>query len=298
MAILITSKIARKGFSMFYILRIIICGLIWLFLADKKRWRELLPVGFLAGFIGSTTDNIMHHYELWSYHENKVHAIIPELTDDWLVYMVATYLFIQWLPQERKLISLLKYWFVWTGVAVGIEVIHTITDHMEYHKWWNLGHSYLMDWILFWVFYKFHEIFKLHELSGENNILQSALENMEDVVFILDTEGRIIQAYGSWYEKHGISTQYVIGKNAKELSTKHYQVHNQVREKALSGQNVVYRCLWELPNGEMHWMENSISPIRNSKGEIIGIVGVGREIQQYQYSMNMINTNLLPQGSI
>jgi len=149
---------------MFFIISFIIELLIWLIFADKTRWRELLPVGFFAGFLGSMTDTIVCYYRLWDYHDPSIPNVILELGDDLTIYIVITYLFIQWLPKKRKFWNMLLYWFIWTGLAITIEWIHIATGHMHHHKWTYI-YSYGADWLLFWIFYKYHQIFKLEKLS-------------------------------------------------------------------------------------------------------------------------------------
>jgi|GEM_PF-2889474 hypothetical protein len=50
---------------LFWYIRFALEWTIWLIFADKKRWRELLPVGLIAGLYGATTDIITYHYPLW-----------------------------------------------------------------------------------------------------------------------------------------------------------------------------------------------------------------------------------------
>lgn len=153
---------------MFFIIREMIVWTIWFFFADKKRWRELFIPAMFAGLLAILTDHLMHHYLLWHYHpKGEISQLTIELFDDFGMYMVVTYLFIQWLPKKQSGWIMFQYWFVWTGFAIGIEWIHLFTGHMEHHKWWNLGYSYLADWLLFWLFYWFHKIFRLEKLTSD-----------------------------------------------------------------------------------------------------------------------------------
>lgn len=150
----------------FFVGRFILVWTIWFLFADKKRWREIFPVSIFAGFIGSTTDNITTHYKLWEYHsQDGLHSWVLKVMDDWGIYMVVVYLFIQWLPDQRTFGRMFGYWFIWTGLAIIVEWIHIVTNHMDHHLWWNLWYSYIADWSLFWLFYKFHKEFKLRELA-------------------------------------------------------------------------------------------------------------------------------------
>jgi hypothetical protein len=149
---------------MFFYIRFILCWTIWYLFADKKRWRELFPVSIFAGYLGLITDVIVEdRIKLWEYRKGNI--LFAEISDDMGIYLVVTYLFIQWLPHHKTILTMLFYWFIWAALAIGIEWIHIYTGHMALHKGWNLGYSYLTDWFLFWLFYQFHKVFRLTQLS-------------------------------------------------------------------------------------------------------------------------------------
>jgi len=151
---------------LFFILSFILAWLFWLIFADKKRWRELFPVGILAGFLGSTTDVVTEYYPFWDYHcPNGMHSLVIDLVDDWGIFLVVTYLFIQWLPKNQTFWRMFRYWFIWTGFTITVEWIYVSTQHMEHSHGWTYLHSYLADWFLLWVFYKFHKRFRLSLLG-------------------------------------------------------------------------------------------------------------------------------------
>lgn len=139
----------------FYLCWFIAAWTAWLLLADKRRWREMAPVCTLASLLGILTDNLMDHYPLWQYAEPE---LFSHLADDFAIYIVVTYLFIQWLPARRTPGRMLRYWFLWTAAAITIETIYWRTGHIVYHQWWNMLCSYTADWILFWVFYSYHKL--------------------------------------------------------------------------------------------------------------------------------------------
>ncbi|MTI47833.1 CBO0543 family protein [Sporosalibacterium faouarense] len=150
---------------MFFIFRFIIVWTIWFIFADKKRWRELFTIAFFASAIGSTTDHLMHYFKFWSYKNSLIDKFIINVIDDWGIYIVATYLFIQWYPEARKIQYKIMYWILWTTTAITIEIIHIMANQMAHYNGWTLFHSYIADWILFWVFYKIHKVFKYERLS-------------------------------------------------------------------------------------------------------------------------------------
>lgn len=147
----------------FWYIRFSIEWSIWLIFADKKRWRELFPVCFFASLLGATSDVITYHIPLWTYDGNN--HFIPYILNDWGIYIVFMYLFIQCLPKHRTFWLMFGYWFIWTAIAIIIELIHVKTGHMTYHNGWSTWKSYGTDWILFLVLYQFHKIFHLEKLS-------------------------------------------------------------------------------------------------------------------------------------
>lgn len=144
--------------SLFFIAVFIIAWAAWIFLADKKRWRELFPVSIFAALLGVTSDILTRHYPLWSY--EKGDSMVVHLGDDFGLYIVIPYLFIQWLPRVRTFWKMAGYWFVWTTLTISIELIYLASGHLEHHKWWSSGLSYSSDWLLFWLFYQYHRIFQ------------------------------------------------------------------------------------------------------------------------------------------
>ena len=151
---------------MFYIIRFIIAWIIWFVYADKRRWKEILPVCVFASCLGFLADILIEYYPLWEYIEDAMHPLFLEIGDEFDVYPVVTYLFIQWLPVNKTIKNMFLYFFGWTGVAISIEYIHIVTDHIEHLNGWTMWHSYISDWILFWLFYMYHKVLDLKRLSS------------------------------------------------------------------------------------------------------------------------------------
>lgn len=136
---------------------------IWIIFADKKRWRELFPVSFMAGLYGTTSDIITYYYPLWKYDGDI--SPMPRLINTWGIYIVVVYLFIQNIPARRTLGRMLGYWLFWTSISITIEKIHAIMGHITYPLWWNIYYSYLADWVLFSSFYLYYKLFNFEKLS-------------------------------------------------------------------------------------------------------------------------------------
>ena len=149
----------------FFYMRFLISWTCWLLFADKTRWREIIPVSIFASFLGLISDHFMNlHITYWEYYGSHP-KIIMVLLDDFEVYAVVTYFFIQCLPQKRPLFHIFTYIFPWTLFAILLEYVHIITGHMAHHYGWTLWHSYVADWILFFIFYEYHKVFHFEKLS-------------------------------------------------------------------------------------------------------------------------------------
>jgi len=143
----------------------VVSWVVWVIFADKKRWREIFPVSIFAAAIALVSDQIMDKgYKLWGY--RGAHPLIATLFDDLGIYIVVTYLFIQWLPKNKSLLNLFKYILSWTVIAISIEYIHIASGYMEHYNWWTFWHSYTADWLLFILFYKFYKTFGFSRLSS------------------------------------------------------------------------------------------------------------------------------------
>jgi hypothetical protein len=81
------------------------------------------------------------------------------------VYIVVTYLFIQWLPRKQSFFRMFSYWFAWTGFAIIIEFFQIKAGHMAHYHGWSLLYSYVFNWVLLRIFYQYHKILRLDKLS-------------------------------------------------------------------------------------------------------------------------------------
>lgn len=137
----------------FWIGQFIFSWVAWFLFAKKGRWHKYLPVCIFASWLSLILEALMHYYNLWSY---SGHPLIALFGNAFGIYIVTLYLFIQWLPEDRSLRPMLIYWFKWSIVVIIFEWFHFWLGHISYHKWWNIGYSYISDWLLLWIFYRYH----------------------------------------------------------------------------------------------------------------------------------------------
>lgn len=202
---------------MFWAIRFVLFWIIWLVFANKKRWREILPVCFFTAFLGSTSDNLTHHFHLWEYDKSELN-LVADLTNNWSVYVVTLYLLIQWLPKRQTFWPISRYLFLWTGFAFIVEWIHISTGHMNYPTWWNIWWSYLADWILFGLIYQYYKIFQFERLSQTSEIyLQSFYCNPCAMIITEIETGLILKVNKSFEDLTGYSSDEIIGQTSKDI---------------------------------------------------------------------------------
>lgn len=125
--------------------------------ADTKKFHLYWTTCLLAMFLACTVDSFAHDFSLWEYPKPKKMHYLHHTMQQFGVYPIVVYLYIQTLPQKQNTLSVIRHIFYWSSLAVVIEWLATRTGYMEYQKWWNLGWSYLCDWILYLIFYFHHK---------------------------------------------------------------------------------------------------------------------------------------------
>lgn len=144
---------------MIYLLTIfIISWLIFIIFADKRMIHDFSSTCYLAIILGLLTDILVSFYPLWEYSSNSSSGkIIISLLNDFGIYIVVVYLFIQNLPKNQTAISMIKYIFFWSIFALCVEISVLKVEAMKYGLWWNLGCSYAADCILYLLFYEHYK---------------------------------------------------------------------------------------------------------------------------------------------
>ena len=119
-----------------------------------------------------------------------------------------------------------------------------------------------------------------HSLQASEQRFRSLVESIDDVVFRLDHEQRCVDAFGRWLERQGFSTANLIGKTIAEIvGPDAAGAHEMANLRALAGETLTYDWVLQSHHG-VHNMQTTLSPLRDSSGQITGIVGVGRDVTQ------------------
>jgi PAS domain S-box-containing protein len=121
-------------------------------------------------------------------------------------------------------------------------------------------------------------------LAAERNLLRTLIDNLPDLIYVKDTECRKTIANVEDVRNMGCQSEAeVMGKNdfdfyPKEIAAKFYADDQSVLQ---SGLPVLNReeYLFD-PEGKKSWLSTSKLPLRNDKGQVIGLVGIGRVITE------------------
>jgi two-component system, cell cycle sensor histidine kinase and response regulator CckA len=117
-----------------------------------------------------------------------------------------------------------------------------------------------------------------HALQASEERFRYLVESIDDVVFRLDREQRCVDAFGRWLEREGIEPATLIGRTVREIiGAEDASQHEAANAKALAGETVTYEWTLTTPRGDRH-MQTTLSPLHGPGGDIIGIVGVGRDV--------------------
>jgi PAS domain S-box-containing protein len=120
----------------------------------------------------------------------------------------------------------------------------------------------------------------VEHLKHSEERFRTLVGSMSDIVYTIDIEGRYDSLLGAWVEREKIDPALFLGRTVTEIFGKEHGVmHRVATERALRGEHVVYD--WSTkPGPAQRFFTTALSPLRNPRGEIIGAVGVGREITE------------------
>lgn len=105
------------------------------------------------------------------------------------------------------------------------------------------------------------------------------LDAADDVVFLLDAEQRYIGIWGRWITEHGLDRSAFLGKTSWEIfGAETREVFEPLNDRVLAGEAVTYDRWFDVPWGEHVCYLTSLTPMRDPSGDIVGVVGVGRDI--------------------
>lgn len=117
-------------------------------------------------------------------------------------------------------------------------------------------------------------------LQRENDLLNNIIQSASDSIYAKDLEGRYITINEAGAKFLGKSVNEVVGHTDEELlGTEGRRIMSWDEKLYSTGDTVVYENR-NLQNGETTFFSTNKSPLKNSEGEMIGLIGVSRDITE------------------
>jgi sigma-B regulation protein RsbU (phosphoserine phosphatase) len=122
------------------------------------------------------------------------------------------------------------------------------------------------------------------ELGEERNLLRSVINNLLDSIYVKDARG--VYRLDNLAHMRSIGAERpedVVGKTVFDFFPYDAAVRFQADDQAVirSGKAIVNRQEpFMRPGGQKHWLATTKVPLRNNEGQIIGLVGIGRDITE------------------
>ena len=118
----------------------------------------------------------------------------------------------------------------------------------------------------------------LAAIQAAEERFRTLVESIDDVVFRLDREQRCVDIFGRWLQREGYRPEDFLGRTTADVVGREGSApHERANLRALAGETVTYEWTRESRRGTRH-MQTTLSPLRGARGEVAGIVGVGRDI--------------------
>jgi len=134
------------------------------------------------------------------------------------------------------------------------------------------------------VFAEHEQLRAAQDLRESNALLKSVFEGTGDALFIKNLEGRYIIVNQTFADLLGMTVDQVVGKTSSQLveGDLDRQVMEQDRKVVESGIPYSFEYQGTLRNIR-HTYFNHKAPHRDSRGKIVGVIGVVRDITEYRH---------------
>lgn len=132
-----------------------------------------------------------------------------------------------------------------------------------------------------------------HDLLLENQRVVLLMNSAADIIFEIDRNLRFVTVLGKGLERIGKASEDFTGKTVTEIFGKDGKNREFHYQKALEGHHSFYNWTYQSLGETLHF-ESSISPIYDENKQIVGAVGITRDVteqQQKQYEIEHISTH-------
>src|SRR6266403_1540675 len=177
------------------------------------------------------------------------------------------------------------------GLTASVTLEHLLFPHLtswEYRALTISAGTFAVICCGYYLTRKLERLFSAHiqtekKLAFERNLLRTVVDNIPDSIFAKDSEGRYLLANKAFAKLHGLeSPELLLGKSAFDLFPKERAAALHAADlevmraaKFFEGERSAVNA-----EGNVRWILMSKVPLTNQHNEIVGIVGVNRDITQ------------------
>lgn len=118
-------------------------------------------------------------------------------------------------------------------------------------------------------------------LAAERTLLRTLIDTMPDLIYVKDREGRFLLANESAAAFLGTTPEGALGKTDSDFYRPNLSNRFAAEEQEVmrSGQSLINsEELLQSAFGARRWILSTKLPLRNPQGQVVGLVGVGRDI--------------------
>ncbi len=120
-------------------------------------------------------------------------------------------------------------------------------------------------------------------LRRERNLLRTLIDNVPDYIFVIDTKGQFVASNTAHAAAASLNPAQLIGKTAADVFPSDFAAHfhhDDERIMSSSAPLISEERLITDAEGNQQSMLMTKVPLRNESGEVIGLVGIARDITE------------------
>jgi sigma-B regulation protein RsbU (phosphoserine phosphatase) len=131
-------------------------------------------------------------------------------------------------------------------------------------------------------------------IPGHSELLRQLMDNMTDNIFFKDTDSRFIMVNKACALWNGFANPHAaVGKSDEDLFTEEFAHAARNDELRIFETGVALKCKeehaeWE--DGHMKWVSTTKIPLRGTDGEVVGCIGIGRDITELKQKEEELET--------
>ena len=110
------------------------------------------------------------------------------------------------------------------------------------------------------------------------NLEYLCLNNLEDLVFIVDSSGRYVAIWGRLMQEFSMTPALCVGRTLEEvLGDNAPAAHVEYQRRAIAGETALYEVAERGTGGEEKWFQTRLTPISSTGDRVDYVLGVTRE---------------------